>query len=229
MYANLDDSPTILYNTYPQTFRNTLNYPATDAQTKYSDNWRDVVFPTYDTETQYLGDVFFDVPNDYFTYPVINKTDEEIQAEKKAQTESEGIALAQQMSYNTLMIEQQAIEDPQTNLDNSSIFPFWNSNNVHYEPPFKVNDFDVNNEVRLYRCEQPHNSQTGWEPRNVPALWTMVAPDGEIYVWIAPTGAQDSYQIGDKVHYPTITDPIYVCIVANCVWAPDVYGWVLDN
>lgn len=30
---------------------------------------------------------------------------------------------------------------------------------------------------------------------------------------------------GDKVHYPTKDDSVYVSIVDNNVWAPDVYGW----
>lgn len=32
---------------------------------------------------------------------------------------------------------------------------------------------------RLFRCEQAHTSQIGWEPPNVPALWTEVAKPGQ--------------------------------------------------
>ena len=28
---------------------------------------------------------------------------------------------------------------------------------------------------RLYRCQQPHTSQTGWEPENTPAMWVVIA------------------------------------------------------
>jgi hypothetical protein len=31
--------------------------------------------------------------------------------------------------------------------------------------------------------------------------------------------------IGDKVHYPTADDPVYVSTVDNNVWEPGVYGW----
>ena len=27
----------------------------------------------------------------------------------------------------------------------------------------------------LYRCQQAHTSQTGWEPENTPALWVVIA------------------------------------------------------
>jgi hypothetical protein len=80
---------------------------------------------------------------------------------------------------------------------------------------------------KLYKCAQGHTSQADWTPDAVPALWTEVAPTGEIPVWRQPTGAQDAYQTGDKVHYPDAEGPVYVSTVDANVWAPDVYGWEL--
>lgn len=82
---------------------------------------------------------------------------------------------------------------------------------------------------KLYRCEQTHTSQAGWEPPNVPALWTEVAKPGEIPVWKQPTGAQDAYNKGDKVHYPTKDDPIYESVIDGNIWSPEAYpaGWRL--
>lgn len=82
---------------------------------------------------------------------------------------------------------------------------------------------------KLYRVVQAHTSQVGWEPDKTPALFTEIAKPGEIPVWRQPTGAQDAYQSGDKVHYPTESDPVYVSTVDNNVWAPDVYGWAMDE
>ena len=79
----------------------------------------------------------------------------------------------------------------------------------------------------LYKCVQAHTSQIGWEPSNVPALWTEVAKPGEIPVWKQPSGAQDAYMAGDKVHYPDKDGPVYVSIVDANVWEPGVYGWEL--
>lgn len=47
----------------------------------------------------------------------------------------------------------------------------------------------------------------------------------EYPMYVQPTGAHDSYGIGSKITY---TDgKRYICQIANCVWAPDVYpqGW----
>lgn len=64
-----------------------------------------------------------------------------------------------------------------------------------------------------------------------PALFTGKGTErlkpGEIPVWRQPTGAQDAYQTGDKVHYPAAGDPVYVSTCDNNVWAPGVYGWEL--
>ena len=78
---------------------------------------------------------------------------------------------------------------------------------------------------KLYRCVQAHTSQADWTPDQTPALWTEVAAPGEIPVWRQPTGAQDAYQKGDKVHYPTAEDEIWISTTDNNVWQPGVYGW----
>lgn len=77
----------------------------------------------------------------------------------------------------------------------------------------------------LYRCNQAHTSQDGWEPSKTPALWTAVAEPGEIPVCRQPTGAHDAYRLGDKVHYPAKTDPVYVSAIDYNTYQPGVYGW----
>lgn len=49
-------------------------------------------------------------------------------------------------------------------------------------------------------------------------------PTDEWPEFVQPTGAFNAYQIGDKVTYQ---GKHYTCILANCVWAPDIYpaGW----
>jgi hypothetical protein len=86
----------------------------------------------------------------------------------------------------------------------------------------------LKNGDRLYRVVQSHHSQSNWRPANTPALFTEIAKPGEIPVWKQPTGAQDAYMTGDKVHFPTITDPIYRSTVDNNVWQPGVYGWEIE-
>ena len=80
---------------------------------------------------------------------------------------------------------------------------------------------------KLYRVVQAHTSQADWKPDVTPALYTEVAKPGEIPVWRQPTGAQDTYNTGDKVHYPDADGPVYESIVDNNVWSPADYpaGW----
>ena len=78
---------------------------------------------------------------------------------------------------------------------------------------------------KLYRCEQAHTSQADWTPPAVPALWTEVAKPGEIPVWKQPTGTQDTYMTGDKVHYPDGDGPVYESTIDYNTYAPGVYGW----
>lgn len=80
---------------------------------------------------------------------------------------------------------------------------------------------------KLYKCVQAHTSQSDWTPDAIPALWTEVAPPGEIPVWKQPTGAQDAYMTGDKVWYPDVNTTVYESTIDNNVWSPTDYpkGW----
>lgn len=118
------------------------------------------------------------------------------------------------------MVHKAAVSLPDEDaLEAVELFPVWGIG-IDYARTVRVRYED-----KLFRCEQPHTSQAGWEPPNVPALWTEVAKPGEIPVWKQPTGAQDAYMKGDKVHYPDKDGPVYESDVDNNVWEPGVYGW----
>lgn len=105
------------------------------------------------------------------------------------------------------------------------LFPMWKAG-VLYEMSDKPVRVRYNG--LLYRLEQTHTSQAGWEPPIVPAIWTQVAEPGQIDVWRQPTGAQDAYKKGDKVWYPDKNGHIYISVFDGAnVWQPDVYGWEL--
>lgn len=108
-------------------------------------------------------------------------------------------------------------------LNGVELFPAWAAD-TSYALDVRVRYGD-----KLYKCVQVHTSQSEWTPPNVPALWTEVAKPGEIPVWKQPTGAQDAYNKGDKVHYPNADGPVYVSTVDANVWAPGIYGWELSE
>lgn len=92
------------------------------------------------------------------------------------------------------------------------------------------NDYEnkavVNYNGNLYRAIQavPASVTQTYTPDQASTYWKRVDKSNEegIYAWSQPYGATDCYQIGDKVTYQGKT---WECTVANCVWAPGVYGW----
>lgn len=101
-------------------------------------------------------------------------------------------------------------------LDAVELYPAWETDK----------GYEANERIRyegvLYRCVQAHTSQEGWEPPNVPALWTRVSLD-EWPEWIQPTGAQDAYNKGDKVSH---NSKHWVSEYNSNSWEPGVFGWV---
>ena len=75
----------------------------------------------------------------------------------------------------------------------------------------------------LYRCAQPHTSQSDWTPTAAASLWTRIAdPTQEWPEWIQPTGVHDAYAKGAKVSH---NGKHYVSTADANVWEPGVYGW----
>jgi len=103
------------------------------------------------------------------------------------------------------------------------LFPAWAADTAY------AADRRVRYGGKLYRCVQGHTSQADWEPDKTPALWAEVAKPGEIPVWRQPTGAQDAYNKGDRVHYPDADGPVYESVVDANVYSPEAYpaGWRL--
>ena len=129
------------------------------------------------------------------------------------------------MKLSHALLLRQMIEKASVSLDDTDaleaveLFPNWQTDTAY------TLDIRVRYGEKLYKCVQAHTSQADWTPDQTPALWTEVAKPGEIPVWRQPTGAQDAYMTGDKVHYPTETDPVYVSTMDYNVYAPDVTGW----
>lgn len=120
------------------------------------------------------------------------------------------------------LIEKAAISLDDTDaLEAVELFPAW-APGVEYTVDQRIRYGD-----KLYRVVQAHTSQADWTPDKTPALFTEVAKPGEIPVWKQPTGAQDTYNTGDKVHFPDADGPIYRSTIDGNVWSPADYpaGW----
>ena len=113
--------------------------------------------------------------------------------------------------------------DDDTARDNAELFPRWVSGHA-----YQVGD-RVCHEGVLYKILRGHTSQEDWTPDVAVSLFAEILPgqDGtEIGEWRQPDST-NPYMTGNKVHFPTINDPIYISKIDNNVWAPDVYGWEL--
>ena len=80
---------------------------------------------------------------------------------------------------------------------------------------------------QLYEVIQGHKTQADWNPETTPALYKKAVPTNVIPVFVHPTGAHDVYKKGDKVHFPTESDPVYESLIDNNSWSPVEYsaGW----
>lgn len=108
-------------------------------------------------------------------------------------------------------------------LDFMELFPAWSGEGRSY-----LFDERVRYEGNLCKCLQPHESQEGWNPKDAPSLWAKVLiPDPDVIpVWEQPDST-NPYMAGDRVHYPTVEDPVYESVIDNNVWSPAEYpdGW----
>lgn len=89
-----------------------------------------------------------------------------------------------------------------------------------------------------YETIQAHTSQADWAPGTVSALFKVITPKttvdsvGDVVTiipaFVQPTGAHDSYQIGDKIHFEGVD---YVSIIDNNTYSPADYsaGWEVDQ
>lgn len=102
-------------------------------------------------------------------------------------------------------------------LEAKELFPIWIPEKTYEK------DERVRYENILYRCLQSHTSQEAWTPVAASSLWAKVlipSPD-VIPEWEQPDST-NPYQIGDKIQFE---GKVYESVIANNVWAPNVYGW----
>lgn len=202
-----------------------------------ADGWQDVIIPSYNSSTQKLGSTVIEVEG-VFTYEVIDKTEQEIQNQLLSASEATKEQRIKEISDALILEETYNETDIETILDNLDLYPTFevgievkNEADSPSGIPYRCKDFNNENELVLWECIQSHTTQADWKPKDVPALFKRVALDGEIPVFVQPTGSHDAYQTGDKVHFPTINDPVYESLIDGNVWSPLTYpaGWQIVN
>lgn len=121
----------------------------------------------------------------------------------------------------------QTLTDEQA-MEVATVYPAWAAGITYKAQEMVTYGVNEVGDPQLYRCVQAHTSQDDWTPDVTPALWSAIglAPD-DVPIWSQPTGAHDAYNIGDRVHYPGASDPIYESLIDGNVYSPDAYpaGW----
>ena len=184
-------------------------------------------------------ETFEELEHRMFGNPYVSAQEEKIQRQldalagdaPQAEGEQEQLRISQMAQIRaaaqlSIRLQKSDLTDEQI-ISTSTLWPEWSADSAQYQT-----DDIVRYGTKLYRCEQAHTSQASWTPESAPSLWSQIdlAGDG-VEVWTQPTGAHNAYNTGDRVHYPTKDDPIYMSKIDGNVWAPNAYpdGWELES
>ncbi len=212
-----------VFQELPVDWKHYLNFREAPNELQKQEGFYDLVVPHYDPDLQRLGEIFFDSGNEIFTYPVIDKTVEELAAEKEALLQSIEskfdvasikrllIILTKNILNNT-EVKQQELDDLASIYQQYRIGRFYQSGEV----------FVYDGELYIVNDGQDHTSQADWIPSTTRSLYRKFTPTGVIAEWIQPLGALDAYPLGSKVTHNSKT---WESTVNNNVWEPGVYGW----
>ena len=106
----------------------------------------------------------------------VERTEEEMQADRDAIVLSPAPPDTASMIavFSLAQMQAQALPDAQA-LTVPVLYPYWICGTAYGgEGEPQIVRRPVDGRDQLYRVKQPHTSQTGWEPENVPAMWTAI-------------------------------------------------------
>lgn len=165
---------------------------------------------THDYSIVRSGDTFAE------TWTQVAKTAEQIKAEREAQypTAEESAKIAARLIVLPKIAADELDDDQLAAL--TGLFPSWDEGST-------VNAGEVYRwDGTLVEVVQPHTTQADWTPDTVPALFKVHRTAGSVSPWVQPTGAHDTYGLGDRV---THNGQTWVSTNAANSWKPGVFGW----
>ena len=110
----------------------------------------------------------------------------------------------------------------------AEVYPKWMPGTSYKADAIRGYGENAVGDTQLYRCLQAHVSQADWPPEHAANLWKPIGFDAATGYpeWSQPVGATDAYAKGEIVSYK---GSLYISTVEGNVWAPDVYGWEVNN
>lgn len=106
----------------------------------------------------------------------LERTEDEIQADRAAIVPPPQVPSAADMTAVLSLARRQAQELPDAQaLEVPVLYLYW-APGIPYggEGEIQIVRRPIDGREQLYRCGKSHTSQTGWEPENVPAVWTAI-------------------------------------------------------
>ena len=210
------------YNQLPKTWKNHMNFRMADETLQKQEGFFDVVNPEFNTETQRLGEIYWDESNQVFTYPVEAIPQSELDERKQRELDMMDRQFDNEAAKRLLRKVAEPILADEANLaeqdieDAKMLYPVWRGTGIDYEVEDKVR-----HEEQLYKVIQPHTSQSDWSPDVAVSLFTKFRPAGAVEPWVQPEST-NPYMQGEKVTHNSKT---WISDVDNNVWEPGVYGW----
>jgi hypothetical protein len=235
MKAREENGRIKMYVQLPKTWKNHLNFSQADEELQKQEGFYDVENPQFNPDLQVLGPIFFDEENEVFTYPVVDKTQEQIEHE----IESRLKALDSQIDFQSVKrllqkvaepvladeenLTEQDIEDAKTLYKQYRVGVIYNKDSSNLDEKRFVWNGD------LYKViGTKHTSQADWKPDKAVSLYVKIRPPGVVVPWSLPEST-NPYKFGDKVSH---NGHLWESNVADApdgkgqnVWEPGVYGW----
>ena len=118
----------------------------------------------------------------------------------------------------------QTLTDEQA-MEVTTVFPKYEIGKLYKEKEMFTYGVNEVGDPQLYRVVQEHTSQEDWTPDSTPSLYTPIGlTDGGYPIWSRPTGAHDSYNIGDIVEF---NGKLYKSLMDGNIYSPEEYpaGW----
>jgi hypothetical protein len=196
------------YSTLPKKWKNHLNFHKASEELQKEEGFYDVVRPFYNTETQYLGDIYWDETNEVFTYPVEDYTEAELEEREQRELDSKDRQFDQEAAKRLLRKVAEPILTDEKNLTEGdlenvkTLYPQWRSTGIEY----KLGDKLVYNE-EVYKVISDHVSQSDWAPDVANTLFNKYKVAGK-NEWDYPV----EYEVNQEVTYE---GEIYKCIQAH--------------
>jgi hypothetical protein len=216
----------------PRDYNGTINYNTLPTENHYADGWRDIIEPSYNSENQRKGAIYFDAVNDVFTYAVNDITESELIEQKKNIAENERLLKIQEEQEKAIIDQFQNITDDEQALENQAIYPIWDNlaDGYSFVVGKKYQSFD-GLELKLFKVIQSHTKQADWNPVLVPALFSEIVISNGVEVWKQPIGGDGKYPyinpLTAKPYQVSHKDSLWENTHTGGlnVWEPGVFGW----